>query len=648
MNTPQSIKNTSQTNKTNHFSRPKVNTKQTLKRLLNVISHGNKFVLIVVLFCIIISSLASVGSSLFIKTIIDNYITPMLNTGSREFGELVKIILLMVVFFSAEIITTYLYTFLMVKLSQSTIKKIRNKMFKNMQRLPIRYFDTNTHGNIMSHYTNDTDVLELLISQSLPNIISSFITIVAVFSAMIYLSIYLTLLTFLFLLVMLFVTKKLGQKSRNYFISQQGIIGKTTGYIEEMINGQKVIKVFNHEEAIKKDFDKINEELCYNSTQANKYANLFMPIMTNIGNLQYVVVAIVGGILALLNVNNLSIVGISVMSIGTISGFIQLSKAFVRPLSTISQQAGSILNALAGAERIFKLIDQPLEIDDGKYIVVNAKYNKKNHLVECEEKTNIFAFKDTTKKRPQLIRVLGDVRFKNVNFGYNPNKLVLKDINLYAKPGQKVAFVGATGAGKTTITNLINRFYDINEGEILFDGINIKEIKKDDLRKCIGIVLQDTNLFTGTVKENIRYGNLEATDEEVYNAAKLANADEFIQLLPNGYDTMLESDGANLSQGQRQLLSIARTAVANPPIMILDEATSSIDTHTESLVQKGMDALMQNRTVFVIAHRLSTVQNSNVIMVLENGVIIERGTHEDLINQKGKYFQLYTGKFELE
>ena len=572
----------------------------------------------------------------------------MLNTGSREFGELVKIILLMVVFFSAEIITTYLYTFLMVKLSQSTIKKIRNKMFKNMQRLPIRYFDTNTHGNIMSHYTNDTDVLELLISQSLPNIISSFITIVAVFSAMIYLSIYLTLLTFLFLLVMLFVTKKLGQKSRNYFISQQGIIGKTTGYIEEMINGQKVIKVFNHEEAIKKDFDKINEELCYNSTQANKYANLFMPIMTNIGNLQYVVVAIVGGILALLNVNNLSIVGISVMSIGTISGFIQLSKAFVRPLSTISQQAGSILNALAGAERIFKLIDQPLEIDDGKYIVVNAKYNKKNHLVECEEKTNIFAFKDTTKKRPQLIRVLGDVRFKNVNFGYNPNKLVLKDINLYAKPGQKVAFVGATGAGKTTITNLINRFYDINEGEILFDGINIKEIKKDDLRKCIGIVLQDTNLFTGTVKENIRYGNLEATDEEVYNAAKLANADEFIQLLPNGYDTMLESDGANLSQGQRQLLSIARTAVANPPIMILDEATSSIDTHTESLVQKGMDALMQNRTVFVIAHRLSTVQNSNVIMVLENGVIIERGTHEDLINQKGKYFQLYTGKFELE
>ncbi len=648
MNTPQSIKNTSQTNKTNHFSRPKVNTKQTLKRLLNVISHGNKFVLIVVLFCIILSSLASVGSSLFIKTIIDNYITPMLNTGSREFGELVKIILLMVVFFSAEIITTYLYTFLMVKLSQSTIKKIRNKMFKNMQRLPIRYFDTNTHGNIMSHYTNDTDVLELLISQSLPNIISSFITIVAVFSAMIYLSIYLTLLTFLFLLVMLFVTKKLGQKSRNYFISQQGIIGKTTGYIEEMINGQKVIKVFNHEEAIKKDFDKINEELCYNSTQANKYANLFMPIMTNIGNLQYVVVAIVGGILALLNVNNLSIVGISVMSIGTISGFIQLSKAFVRPLSTISQQAGSILNALAGAERIFKLIDQPLEIDDGKYIVVNAKYNKKNHLVECEEKTNIFAFKDTTKKRPQLIRVLGDVRFKNVNFGYNPNKLVLKDINLYAKPGQKVAFVGATGAGKTTITNLINRFYDINEGEILFDGINIKEIKKDDLRKCIGIVLQDTNLFTGTVKENIRYGNLEATDEEVYNAAKLANADEFIQLLPNGYDTMLESDGANLSQGQRQLLSIARTAVANPPIMILDEATSSIDTHTESLVQKGMDALMQNRTVFVIAHRLSTVQNSNVIMVLENGVIIERGTHEDLINQKGKYFQLYTGKFELE
>lgn len=648
MNTPQSIKNTSQTNKTNHFSRPKVNTKQTLKRLLNVISHGNKFVLIVVLFCIILSSLASVGSSLFIKTIIDNYITPMLNTGSREFGELVKIILLMVVFFSAEIITTYLYTFLMVKLSQSTIKKIRNKMFKNMQRLPIRYFDTNTHGNIMSHYTNDTDVLELLISQSLPNIISSFITIVAVFSAMIYLSIYLTLLTFLFLLVMLFVTKKLGQKSRNYFISQQGIIGKTTGYIEEMINGQKVIKVFNHEEAIKKDFDKINEELCYNSTQANKYANLFMPIMTNIGNLQYVVVAIVGGILALLNVNNLSIVGISVMSIGTISGFIQLSKAFVRPLSTISQQAGSILNALAGAERIFKLIDQPLEIDDGKYIVVNAKYNKKNHLVECEEKTNIFAFKDTTKKRPQLIRVLGDVRFKNVNFGYNPNKLVLRDINLYAKPGQKVAFVGATGAGKTTITNLINRFYDINEGEILFDGINIKEIKKDDLRKCIGIVLQDTNLFTGTVKENIRYGNLEATDEEVYNAAKLANADEFIQLLPNGYDTMLESDGANLSQGQRQLLSIARTAVANPPIMILDEATSSIDTHTESLVQKGMDALMQNRTVFVIAHRLSTVQNSNVIMVLENGVIIERGTHEDLINQKGKYFQLYTGKFELE
>ena len=614
--------------------------KNTIKRLLKYITKNHKFTLIIVVICIILSSLASVASALFLQILVDDYITPMLEDPNPVFTGLIKVIITMGVVYLIGILASFIYNRLMVNISQGVLKEIRDEMFNKMQTFPIKYFDTNTNGDIMSHYTNDTDALMHMISQSVPNIISSTFTIVAVVSAMIYLNIYLTLVVFGFTFMMLQVVKFVAGNSAKYFIKQQESIGKVNGYIEEMIDGQKVIKVFCHEEEAKKDFDKLNEELCHNSKKATGFANILMPIMGNLGNLQYIVVATIGGILY--------INGMWGLSIGVISSFIQLSKSFGMPISQISQQMNSIIMALAGASRIFELMDQEPEFDEGYVTLVNAKYVD-GKLTETKEKTGIWAWKhphhDGTLTYEEL---KGHIEMYNVDFGYEPEKIVLHDVSLYAKPGQKIAFVGATGAGKTTITNLINRFYDIEDGKIRYDGININKIKKADLRKSLGIVLQDTNLFTGTIKDNIRYGKLDATDEEIIQAAKTANAHDFIMRLPDGYDTFLESNGDRLSQGQRQLLSIARAAVADPPVMILDEATSSIDTRTEKIVQDGMDKLMEGRTVFVIAHRLSTVRNSKAIMVLENGRIIERGEHDFLIEQKGKYYQLYTGAFELE
>ena len=623
------------------------NKKSSAKRILGYLFKGHKIQIAIVVFLIILSCITSVSSALFTGDIVD-YIGKIITEGA-PFSGIITRIGIMAIVFGVGIIATFLNNYIMVYISQGVLKDIRDEMFAKMQKLPVKYFDTHTHGDIMSRYTNDTDSLENMICQSIPQIISSVLTILFVFAFMLTISIYLTLVIIFFLIFMMLITKTIGGKSRKYFIAQQVSVGKTTGYIEEMINGQKVIKVFNHEQENKDGFDKLNEELCFNATKANKYANIFMPIMQNLGHLQYVVVAIVGGLLATLGATNISITGTGVITIGNIVSFMGLSRQFVMPISQVSQQVNSIILALAGAERIFEMMDTPAETDDGYVTLIKAKRNDDGTLVEVEERTGIWAWKHPHHDGTTTITELkGDVRFFDVDFGYDPEKIVLHDVSLYAKPGHKIAFVGATGAGKTTITNLINRFYDLADGKIRYDGININKIKKDDLRRSIGIVLQDTNLFTGTVKENIRYGNLDATDEQVFEAAKLANADDFIQRLPQGYDTMLESDGANLSQGQRQLLSIARAAIANAPVMILDEATSSIDTHTEKLVQDGMDALMHGRTVFVIAHRLSTVQNSNVIMVLDHGRIIEKGSHDDLIKQKGKYYQLYTGKLELD
>lgn len=616
------------------------NVGKTLKRILSYVGKEYKFHIIVVFICIIIGSLAGVAGSLFLQRLIDDYITPMLSSNVSDYTPLIKAISVMGVIYLAGVLANWSYNFIMVSVSQGVMKKIRDELFTHMQKLPIKYFDTHAHGDLMSHYTNDTDTLRQMLSQSIPQMFSSIITITSVFCAMVYTSIPLTVMILFFVFIMMQVAKKVGGNSAKYFIKQQRSLGKINGYIEEMINGIKVVKVFGYEDDSKKKFDEFNEQLCDDATKANRFANILMPILANIGNLQYVMVAFVGGVLALS--------GASVISVGQIATFMLLSKNFSMPVSQVSQQLNSIAMALAGAERIFNLMDEEPEFDEGYVTLVNAEYVN-GEIAETTKRTGMWAWKHPHNDGTvTYTRLEGKVTLDDVDFGYTDEKMVLHNISLYAKPGQKIAFVGATGAGKTTITNLINRFYDIADGKIRYDDININKIKKTDLRRSLGIVLQDVNLFTGTIRENIRYGKLDATDEEVYAAAKLANADGFIQMLPDGYDTVIGNEGSSLSQGQRQLISIARAAVADPPVMILDEATSSIDTRTESIVQKGMDRLMQGRTVFVIAHRLSTIQNSDVIMVLDKGKIIERGNHEDLIAQKGKYYQLYTGAFELE
>ena len=620
---------------------------KTLKRLLKYMSEY-KIRFIVVLICIILSSVAGVASSVFLGTLIDKYISPLLLEANPDYSGLIKALAAMGILYVFGIAATLIYNRIMVVIAQGVLKKIRDEMFGHMQTLPIKYFDTHTHGDIMSYYTNDTDTLRQAIAQSLPQMIASVITVIAVFCAMLYTSIWLSLFVVVCVILMLQITKKVTGMSGKYFFKQQQSIGDVNGYIEEMINGQKVIKVFCHEEKAKEAFDRKNEELCRNASEANKYANILMPINNNLGYVLYVLLAIFGGTLAIKGATNLTIFGTGALTLGAIASFLQLSRNFINPIGQISQQLNMVIMALAGAERIFEHMDEKSEADDGYVTLVNARISD-GKITETDERTGKWAWKhphsDGTTTYTEL---KGEVTLNEVDFGYNEDKIVLHDISIFAKPGEKIAFVGATGAGKTTITNLINRFYDIADGKIRYDGININKIKKSDLRHSLGIVLQDTNLFTGTVMENIRYGRLDATDEECIAAAKRANAHGFIEMLKDGYNTVISGDGTDLSQGQRQLLAIARAAVADPPVMILDEATSSIDTRTEAIVQRGMDALMQGRTVFVIAHRLSTVRNSDNIMVLENGRIIESGNHKKLIEKKGKYYQLYTGAFELE
>lgn len=624
--------------------KPKV-TKETIKtakRLLRYVTSRFKLQFIAVFICIIISSIASISVSLSLKFLVDDFILPLVGQQDPNFGELYRALAILATIFAAGVIATFIYSRLMVKIGQGVLKQVRDDMFEHMQKLPIRYFDQNTNGSIMSLYTNDTDTLRQMINQSIPQVLMSSITIIATFISMLVLSPILTILAIVMIFILVFVTKKIGGNSGKYFLRQQLALADVTGFVEERMNGQRVIKIFNHERVSEEEFDALNEQLFMAASNANRFANMMGPIIGNLGNLQFVLTAVLGGAL--------SIFGIGGITFGTIASYLQFTKSFTQPFMQVAQQFNSIVMALAGAERIFQMIDETPEVDEGYVTLVNAKKDENGNIVECKERTGLWAWKhphqaDGTVTYTELT---GDVRFSDMTFGYTDEKMVLHNVSLFAKPGQKIAFVGSTGAGKTTITNLINRFYDVQDGKIRYDGININKIKKADLRRSLGIVLQDTHLFTGTIMENIRYGKLDATDEEVYEAARLAHADQFINMLPNGYNTLLSGDGEELSQGQRQLLSIARAAVANPPVLILDEATSSIDTRTESIVQKGMDNLMKGRTVFVIAHRLSTIRNSDAIMVLDHGRIIERGSHEDLIKEKGTYYQLYTGKLELD